>query len=112
MNSTSFPKSQYIAPVLNSTVKVDSIPFRFNSILIVQYFKILSGVTINKFELRPLVCHHKKMNPHFQQILASETIVSLLSKHLQPPLGIDLFHNGGLLMYSFICMIISLSDLV
>ena len=25
---------------------------------------------------------------------------------------IDLFHNGGLLTYSFICMIISLSDLV
>ena len=25
---------------------------------------------------------------------------------------IDLFHNGGLLIYSFICMIISLSDLV
>ena len=25
---------------------------------------------------------------------------------------IHLFHNGGLLMYSFICMIISLSDLV
>ena len=25
---------------------------------------------------------------------------------------IDLFHNGGLLMYSFTCMIISLSDLV
>ena len=26
--------------------------------------------------------------------------------------GIDLFHNGGLLIYSFICMIIGLSDLV
>ena len=25
---------------------------------------------------------------------------------------IDLFHNSGLLIYSFICMIISLSDLV
>ena len=26
--------------------------------------------------------------------------------------GIDLFHNDGVLMYSFICMIISLSDLL
>ena len=26
--------------------------------------------------------------------------------------NIDLFHNGGLLMYSFTCMIISLSDLI
>ena len=26
--------------------------------------------------------------------------------------SIDLFHDGGLLIYSFICMIIGLSDLV
>ena len=39
----------------------------------------------------------------------------LLTKLMEPSLQclhVDLFHNGGLLIYSFICLIISFSDLV
>ena len=57
-----------IAPVLNIQLKY--IQFQFNSILIGQYyFQNSFSVTMNKFEPQSLVCHHRNMNPHFQQLL-------------------------------------------
>ena len=52
-------------------------------------------------------CHHFVNSVNYAPLFAMELDELLLNNKI-----IDLFHNGGLLIYSFICMIISLSDLV